>query len=57
MFMDLQWRYRWVLAPHCYDTPDHLLADLGPSIIGPAEAKAEELRKELKVRDLRGMTI
>src|SRR3954454_18613281 len=54
MFGDLRWRHRWVLAPHYYDTPDHLLAELGEAGIGPAEIKAEELRKELKVRDLRG---
>jgi hypothetical protein len=29
---------------HRYDTPGQLLADLSDRVIGPAEAKVEELR-------------
>ena len=44
MFTDLQRRFHWVLTTHRYDTPEQLLADLSDRVIGPAEAKAQELR-------------
>ena len=44
MFVDLQRRYRWVLAPHCYEDLDQLIANLGPQVITPAEARVLELQ-------------
>jgi len=46
MFADLQQRHHWVLEPYCYDRPEQLLADLGEGVIGPAEAKARNLRTQ-----------
>src|SRR5512144_2693075 len=37
-------RYPWVLKEHVYASPQHLIADLGERVIGPAEAKVRELR-------------
>jgi hypothetical protein len=34
----------WVLKEHVYSSPQHLIADLGERVIGPAEAKVRELR-------------
>jgi hypothetical protein len=44
MFVDLRTRYAWVLEPHCYASPERLIADLSERVIVPAEAKARELR-------------
>ncbi len=44
MFADMQRRHHWVLATHRYDTPKHLIANLGEGVIRPAEAKVLELR-------------
>ena len=44
MFVDLRWRYDWVLPTHHYDDPERLIADLAQRVIGPAEAKVEELQ-------------
>jgi hypothetical protein len=44
IFADLRRRHSWVLKTHHYDTPAQLLADLSDRVIGPAEAKASELR-------------
>jgi hypothetical protein len=38
------WREHWVLEPYSYNTEEHLVADLGERVIGPAEAKVRELR-------------
>ena len=43
MFEHLQ-RYPWVLKEHVYTSSQHLIADLGERVLGPAEAKARELR-------------
>jgi hypothetical protein len=45
MFVDLQRRYRWVLAPHCYEDLEQLIANLSQQVIKPAEDKVLELRK------------
>jgi hypothetical protein len=37
-------RYPWVLPMHVYGSAEQLVADLGERVIGPAEAKAKELR-------------
>lgn len=37
-------RYPWVLPLHVYGSPEQLIADLGERVIGPAEAKAQDLR-------------
>jgi len=37
-------RYPWVLEPYLYEDQDRLLAVLNEKVIGPAEAKAKELR-------------
>jgi uncharacterized protein YjbI with pentapeptide repeats len=37
-------RYPWVLPMHVYASPERLVAELGERVIGPAEAKADELR-------------
>jgi hypothetical protein len=44
MFLDLKRRYHWVLEPHQYASPTLLIAHLEEQVIGPAEAKAQELR-------------
>ena len=43
-FIDLKTRYRWVLEPYRYASPERLHADLSDRVIVPAEAKARELR-------------
>jgi hypothetical protein len=43
MFVDLKARYRWVLEPYSYASPERLIANLS-AVIAPAEAKARELR-------------
>jgi uncharacterized protein YjbI with pentapeptide repeats len=48
MFVDLQRRYRWVLAPHCYEDRDQLITELNEWVIRPAERKVLELRGEAK---------
>ena len=37
-------RYPWVLPMHVYGSAERLIADLGERVIGPAEAKAREVR-------------
>jgi len=37
-------KFPWVLPPHVYPDQPSLLASLAQSVIGPAEAKAQELR-------------
>jgi hypothetical protein len=37
-------RYPWMLPTHVYASPERLITDLGERVIGPAEAKAMELR-------------
>jgi hypothetical protein len=37
-------RFSWVLATCRYDSPERLIAELGERVVGPAEAKARELR-------------
>ena len=37
-------RYPWVLETYKYETQGELLASLEEKVIGPAEAKANELR-------------
>lgn len=44
LFVDLKWRYPWVLEPYRYRSPDLLIAQLAERVIGPAEARAQELR-------------
>jgi hypothetical protein len=44
MFVDLKTRYRWVLEPYRYASPEQLIADLSEQVIVPGEAKARELR-------------
>jgi hypothetical protein len=44
LFMDLKTRYRSVLEPYSYASPEQLMADLSERVIVPAEAKALELR-------------
>ena len=46
MFPDLQRRYHWVLEPHQYKSQEQLIAQLGETVIAPAEAKAKELAKK-----------
>jgi hypothetical protein len=41
---DFHRKYDWFLPVHHYDKPEQLLADLRDRVIGPAEAKALELR-------------
>ena len=43
MFPDLKTRYHWVLEPHQYKSQELLIAELGETVIAPAEAKAKEL--------------
>ena len=43
MFGDLKARYHWVLEPHQYESQELLLTQLRERVIGPAEAKANEL--------------
>lgn len=43
MLVDLKADYRWVLETYSYASPERLIADLS-KVIGPAEAKAKELR-------------
>jgi hypothetical protein len=47
MFVDLKARYRWVLEPFQYKSLDSLLDQLNERVIGPAEAKAKELRNKV----------
>jgi uncharacterized protein YjbI with pentapeptide repeats len=47
MFVDLKRRYRWVLEPYRYASPERLIADLGERVIDPAEAKVRDLRAGL----------
>jgi hypothetical protein len=44
MFADLRARHHWVLGTYVYPSPDELIANLGERVIGPAQAKALELR-------------
>lgn len=46
MFPDLKTRYHWVLEPHQYKSQDLLIAQLGETVIAPAEAKAKELARK-----------
>jgi len=46
MFPDLQRRYHWVLEPHQYKSQELLIAQLGETVIAPAEAKAKELARK-----------
>jgi hypothetical protein len=46
MFDFLQ-SFPWFLKVHCYDTQKQLLRELDTRVIGPAEAKALELRGQL----------
>jgi hypothetical protein len=43
MFVDLMTDYHWVLEPHQYKSQKLLIAQLGETVIAPAEAKAKEL--------------
>jgi uncharacterized protein YjbI with pentapeptide repeats len=45
MSRDLR-KYHWVLRPHRYRDLEHLLATLGPEVVGPAEAKRREIERE-----------
>jgi hypothetical protein len=40
---DFHRKFPWFLPVHRYDTPEQLLADLSDRVIGPAEAKIQEL--------------
>ncbi len=44
MFRDLQARYHWVLEPYRYQSEASLLDHLAARVIGPAEARAQQLR-------------
>jgi hypothetical protein len=44
MLADLKQKHHWILEPYCYTFPECLIANLGERVIGPAEAKAHELR-------------
>jgi uncharacterized protein YjbI with pentapeptide repeats len=46
MFDDLERSYPWVLPKYEYAEPAALIAALEKDVIGPAQAKAEELRSE-----------
>ncbi len=46
MFPDLKTRYHWVLEPHQYKSQDLLIAQLGETVIAPAEAKRKELARK-----------
>jgi hypothetical protein len=46
MFADLKKRYHWVLEPYQYEFEDWLKEHLGDGVIGPAEAKADELSRK-----------
>ena len=46
MFPDLKRRYHWVLEPHQYKSQELLIAQLGETVIAPAEAKAKELARK-----------
>jgi len=46
MFPDLVKRYHWVLEPYQYKSPELLIDQLKARVIGPAEAKAIELRSK-----------
>ncbi len=50
MFPDLKTRYHWVLEPHQYKSQDLLIAQLGETVIAPAEAKAKELTRKMDAR-------
>jgi len=39
-------RYDWVLEPYEYESQAELIASIGKKVIGPAEAKVNELRKQ-----------
>jgi uncharacterized protein YjbI with pentapeptide repeats len=43
-------RYPWVLEEHVYTSSEHLIADLGERVIGPAEAKLRALRGDAGLR-------
>jgi pentapeptide repeat protein len=43
MYPGLMEDYHWVLRPHQYKSQDLLIANLGETVIAPAEAKAKEL--------------
>jgi len=45
MFKDY-WKYSWILEPHRYDEVEELISSLRDSVIGPLEAKVEELTKK-----------
>ncbi len=46
MFADLMRRHHWVLKPHQYKSRELLIAQLGETVIAPAEAKAKELARK-----------
>ena len=46
MFPDLKTRYHWLLEPHQYKSQELLMAQLGETVIAPAEAKAKELARK-----------
>ncbi|MFZ0912888.1 MAG: hypothetical protein WAN09_06320 [Candidatus Korobacteraceae bacterium] len=46
MFPDLKTRYHWVLEPRQYKSQELLIAQLGETVIAPAEAKAKELARK-----------
>jgi uncharacterized protein YjbI with pentapeptide repeats len=46
MFPDLKTRYHWVLEPHQYKSQELLIAQLGETVIAPAEAKSKELARK-----------
>jgi hypothetical protein len=43
-------RYPWVLGTYVYDSPNELIGSLAERVIGPAEAKVEELRAPKQAR-------
>ena len=49
MFPDLKRRYHWVLEPHQYKSQELLIANIGETVIAPAEAKAKELARNSRV--------
>jgi len=51
MFADLKRRHNWVLRPYQYRSKELLIAQLGKSVIAPAEAKAKKLAP--KKREIR----
>lgn len=46
VFPDLKARYHWVLEPYQYKSQEMLIAQLGETVIAPAEAKAKELARK-----------